>query len=401
MIGMAAARMALSLLVMFLAACGALPPPAPRPPPRLTLARVEFAALPGWSGDRIAEALPSFLRSCAVLAKLAGDTPIGTGGIGGTAADWRKPCAAAEAVAPEHGPADERALRDFFQTQFVPYAVGNNGDPAGLFTGYYEAEAKGTRYRSPGFATPLLKRPPDLVMVDLGRFRPAWHGERIAGRVVGGHLEPYASRAEIEQGALDKFNLALLWVNDPVDLFFMQIQGSGRVHLPDGSTVRVQYDGQNGQPYVAIGKRLVERGVLAQDEVSMAAIRTWIMAHPEEGKALMAENPSYVFFRESKGDGPLGSEGTVLTPGRSLAVDRDYVPLGAPVWLDVAQGDERLRRLTVAQDTGGAIRGPVRGDLFWGYGPKAEEQAGRMRARGAYYVLLPHDVHVPIETALR
>jgi membrane-bound lytic murein transglycosylase A len=235
-------------------------------------------------------------------------------------------------------------------------------------------------------------------MVDLGRFRPAWHGERIAGRVVEGQLVPYASRAEIDAGALDKFHLALLWIEDPVDLFFLQIQGSGRVHLPDGSTVRVQYDGQNGQPYVALGKLLVARGALTLDEVSMASIRAWIEAHPEEGKALMAENPSYVFFRELKGDGPLGSEGVVLTPGRSLAVDRDYLPLGVPVWLDAASGGEvPVRRMTVAQDTGGAIRGPVRGDLFWGYGPDAEERAGKMRARGAYYLLLPRGVGGPAQ----
>ena len=226
-------------------------------------------------------------------------------------------------------------------------------------------------------------------MVELGLFRPAWRGERIAGRVVDGRLKPYDGRAEIERGALDRYHLAFLWVDDPVAAFFLQIQGSGRVRLPDGSIVRVGYDGQNGQPYVAIGKLLVERGVLAKEAVSMQAIRAWITAHPEAGKALMAENPSYVFFREVTGDGPIGSEGVVLTPGRSLAVDRSFVPLGVPVFLDAGPG---LQRLMVAQDTGGAIRGPVRGDVFWGAGAEAETRAGAMRARGVYYLLLPKSV---------
>jgi membrane-bound lytic murein transglycosylase A len=378
-----------------LAACTAPPPPPTTPStPKLTLAPVEIATLPGWTDDRIVEALPAFLRSCAAFAKMADDETIGGDGIAGTAAAWRGPCAAAEALQPERGAVAELAVRAFFQDQFRAYAVGNNGDRTGLFTGYYEAEAQGSRRKTRSYAAPLLKRPPDLVMVDLGRFRPAWRGERIAGRVVEGRLEPYDTRAEIEGGSLDRFRLAFLWVDDPVDLFFLQIQGSGRIHLTDGTMVRVQYDGQNGQPYVAIGKKLVARGALTLDEVSMASIRSWIVAHPEEGKALMAENSSYVFFRELKGDGPLGSEGVVLTPGRSLAVDRDYIPLGAPVWLDASQGGETVRRLAVAQDTGGAIRGPVRGDVFWGYGSEAEDKAGKMRAAGAYYLLLPRDVTV-------
>jgi membrane-bound lytic murein transglycosylase A len=384
-------------LLAILSACVPAAPPPPKLPeaPHLTLTPVEFTSLPGWNEDHIVEALPSFLRSCAALAKLGDDEPVGSNRVGGTAGQWRAACAAAEALHPERGATAELAARAFFQDNFVAYAAGDNGNPVGLFTGYYEAEAKGARRRSRTFATPLLKRPPDLVTVDLGRFRPDWHGERIGGRVVDGRLEPYASRAEIEAGALDHLRLALLWIDDPVDLFFLQIQGSGRVHLPDGTTVRVQYDGQNGQPYVAIGKLLVARGALTLDEVSMASIRAWIGAHPDEGKALMAENPSYVFFRELKGDGPFGSEGVVLTPGRSLAVDRDYVPLGAPVWLDATADGRPLRRLTVAQDTGGAIRGPVRGDLFWGYGAEAEEHAGKMRSSGAYYVLLPRSVGAP------
>ena len=286
---------------------------------------------------------------------------------------------------------DDQA-RAFFEGSFVPYLAADNDKTEGLFTGYFEPELAGARMRGAGFATPLLRRPPDLVSADLGPFRPSWRGERTAGRVVDGQLRPYPTRAEIERGALARDHLALLWVASPIDAFFLQIQGSGRVRLPDGSLVAVGYAGDNGRPYVAIGRLLIERGALTRDQVSLATIRAWLKAHPDEAGALMDANPSYVFFREITGPAPLGSEGVALTPGRSLAVDRAFVPLGVPVWLDIAQGDRRWRRLMVAQDTGGAIRGPVRGDVFWGTGPTAEAQAGGMRAHGEYVILLPRTV---------
>lgn len=361
------------LLLAALFACT----PRPPPPPRLTLAPAGFADLAGWQQDDAGAALAAFARSCAALMKAPSGSTLG---VGGAIESWQAACAALPAGA------DAATARGYFEHWFQPWQAGNNGDSDGLFTGYYEPELKGAREKEKGFATPLMKRPPDLVMVDLGRFRPAWRGEHIAGRVVNGSLSPYESRAQIERGALDRFHLPFLWVADPVDAFFLEIQGSGRIILPDGSMVRVGYDGQNGQPYVPVGRLLVERGDLPKDDVSLQTIRAWIEAHPKAGKALMDENPSYVFFREFSGDGPLGSEGVVLTPRRSLAVDRRFVPLGVPVFLDAGEG---LRRLMVAQDTGGAIRGPVRGDVFWGDGAEAEARAGAMKARGRYYLLLP------------
>jgi membrane-bound lytic murein transglycosylase A len=366
-----AAAAALSLLSLF--ACT----PRPPPPDHLTLAPAGFDALPHWSDDTQRAALAAFARSCTALAKMPAATTLG---VAGSAGDWRAPCAALPAVA------DDAAARGFFEAWFRPWRAGNNGATEGLFTGYYEPELDGARQPGGRFEIPLLRRPPDLVMVELGLFRPAWRGERTAGRVVDGRLKPYDSRAQIESGTLDRYHLAFLWVDDPVAAFFLQIQGSGRVRLGDGSVVRVGYDGQNGWPYVAIGKLLVARGELAQDEVSMQSIRAWLRTHPESAKGVMAENPSYVFFRELAGDGPIGSEGVVLTPGRSLAVDSTFVPLGVPVFLDAGEG---LQRLMVAQDTGGAIRGPVRGDVFWGAGAAAESRAGAMRQRGGYYLLLP------------
>jgi membrane-bound lytic murein transglycosylase A len=365
-------------------------PKAP-PPDRLTLAAADFDRLAGWRADPLGAALGALRRSCDEFAKQPADAPIGPGGLAGTAADWRAPCAAAASV----DAADDAAARSFFESNFRPFKLANNADATGLFTGYYEVELRGSRRREGPFGTPLLKRPSDLVMVELGLFRPAWRGERIAGRVEAGQLKPYASRAEIEHGALAQRNLELFWVDDPADAFFLQIQGSGRVRLPDGSTARVGYDGQNGQAYVPIGRLLADRGELPRDAVSMQTIRGWLAAHPDKAAALMDENPSYVFFREMAGDGPLGAQGVVLTAGRSLAVDRAFLPLGVPLWLDledVAEGNGRLRRLVIAQDTGGAIRGPVRGDLFWGFGPQAAERAGMMKDRGTYYLLLPRDV---------
>lgn len=386
---MAAAR--LTLLVpliplLLLGACVSRPPP----PPRLTLAPARFADLAGWNEDHLGEALPAFVKSCSDLARRDDGSTIGPPALNVTVADWREACAKAAQTPP-----NDAAARAFFERYFSPYLAGNNDATDGLFTGYYEPLLQGSRVRGGKYQTPILKRPPDLVMVELGRFRPAWQGERIAGRVVNGSLLPYESRAAIERGALDAMHLELLWVDDPVAAFFLQVQGSGRVMLRDGSIVRLGYDGQNGQTYVAIGQLLAARGQLALDAVSLPSIRAWIKAHPQEGAALMDENPSYVFFRELNGDGPVGTEGVVLTPGRSLAVDRNFVPLGAPVFLVASDNGAALRRLMVAQDTGGAITGPVRGDVFWGFGEEAESRAGTMRARGSYYLLLPKSIAPP------
>lgn len=242
---------------------------------------------------------------------------------------------------------------------------------------------------------PLYRRPPSLISVDLGLFRPELAGTRIAGKVVGNRLHPFDSRAEIEAGALTGHGLELLWVDDPVAAFFLHVQGSGRVKLADGGVVRIGYDGSNDLPFLAIGRSLVAEGVLDRRHASMQSIRDWLRANPERGRQMMARNARFVFFRELDGDGPIGAEGVALTPGRSLAVDPAFVPLGAPLWLDThwpGAPARPLRRLVVAQDAGAAIKGPVRGDLFWGFGEAALAEAGRMKSTGRYYLLLPRAV---------
>jgi membrane-bound lytic murein transglycosylase A len=376
-------RAALAALVLvLLAACEAAKPPGPT----LALAPAAIESLPGWTEDRVAEALPALARSCGRMAALPDDAAIGE--FFGVARDWRGACAALAGVPS----GDDAALRATLAQAFRAFAATESGRADGLFTGYYEAELRGSRARGGRFTTPVHARPADLVSVELGLFREPLRGQRIAGRVDNGRLLPYPTRAEILAGAIDGRAPVLVWVDDPVDLFFMHVQGSGAIALAEGGRMRLGWDGGNGQPYVAVGRVLVDRGALPLEAVSMQSIRAWLAAHPGEADALMNANPSYVFFREIAGDGPIGTQGVALTPGRSLAVDRRFVPMGVPIWLDAADPLDpaaRLRRLMVAQDTGGAITGAVRGDVFWGAGPDAAERAGRMRSAGRWWVLVP------------
>jgi membrane-bound lytic murein transglycosylase A len=355
---------------------------------------VAFADLPGWRDDDPSRAVPAFRAACARMPEVA--TLGGTGAtarLGGAPAAWRAACAAAAQV-PDGNAA---AARAFFEANFTPFALSNaaTGSATGLFTGYYEPEVAGSRIATPAYRTPLLSRPPDLMQVDLGDFAPDLKGRHITGRLRAGTLVPYYDRAEIEAGALARRRLEILWLADPVDAFVLQIQGSGRVRLPDGRVVRVTYAGQNGRPYVPIGRVLADRGEMRLDAVSMPAIRAWLAAHPDQAKAVMDQNPSYVFFREADDlrpdDGPPGALGANLTPGRSAAVDPAFIPLGAPLFVATTDplNGATLRRLMVAEDTGGAIKGPVRADLFWGWGKDAETRAGLMRAQGTAWVLLP------------
>lgn len=415
--------MAAALLVLFAGVLGwtlrgwwearipalpAAPQEPPEPPPdRLDLRPASFAELPGWAADpptadSLAAAIPAFRRSCSKLDALPDDRLLGgaqDGRVAGTAGDWRGICAALRTLPPPGDPEAETAARSFFESRFQPFAATNRGDPTGLFTGYYEPTLAGSRARSERFHFPLYLRPPELVSVDLGRFRDDLAGRRLAGRVESGRLVPYEDRAAIDGGTLAGRGLELVWVGDPVDAFFLHIQGSGRIELDGGGHLRVGYSAQNGHPYFAIGRELIDRGALAREQVSMQSIRRWLEDHPEQATELLHRNPSYVFFRELPGDGPIGSQGVVLSPGRSLAVDRKFLPLGIPVWLDAtapAAGmegtDVPLQRLLIAQDTGGAITGPVRGDVFWGHGEDAADVAGRMKHPGRLWLLLPRSV---------
>jgi membrane-bound lytic murein transglycosylase A len=358
---------------------------------RLVLDRIAFAALPGWADDAVADAIPAFLRSCRKLARLGDDEQVGRTATGGLARDWRRPCERAAGIAA----ADNAGARAFFEAEFVPFLASNNGDAIGRFTGYYEPLLRGSRRRRGKYRVPLHRRPPDLVTVELSRFLDDARGRRLAGRVVGNKLEPYDTRADIVGGSLKGKKLELVWLDDPIDAFFVQVQGSGRVRLESGREVRVGYAATNGHRYTAIGRVLIAEGHLTRETVSMQSIRAYLEAHPERADEVMNQNLSYVFFDLVEGDGPIGSQGVVLTAQRSIAIDRNFIPQSAPLWLDTvapvagADGERPLRRLVIAQDTGGAILGPVRGDVYWGGDDAAADVAGRMKSVGRYFLLLP------------
>jgi membrane-bound lytic murein transglycosylase A len=376
-----------------LAGCALSQPSAPHG--AMALEPVAFTDLPGWGADHPATALVAFVASCDRIQYFPPDQSLGGAGeaarLGGRAGQWGPACAAAKDVPP----ADDAAARRFFQDRFQPYRVTKAGSATATVTGYFEPEVAGDTSQEGPYQTPLLGLPPDLVTFDLGLFDPAQPGVTAVGRLQGQEILPYYDRFEIENGALDPGSLAIAWVADPVDAYFLQVEGSGRIDLPDGSVMRVTYAGKNGRPYVPIGRVMVRDRLLDANDVTEQSIRAWLEAHPGRARAIMDQNPSYVFFRTAPqladAAGPLGALGVSLTPGRSIAVDQGFLPLGAPVWLATTDpvSHAPLERLTVAEDLGSAINGPLRADLFFGSGRAAETAAGAMDAAGQLYLLLP------------
>ena len=412
------ARKALGLsLLASLAACSEQTPEPPAPPTygpaTLHYQPASFQDINGWPGDELAAPFSAFLKSCAVIVARAGDSPANPlenlgahrqyESASGKVSDWTPACNRAAAIDATR----DEAIRQFFEAEFQPLlaqsirqAENSDGPPAleakGKFTGYFEPQYSASREATAQHNTPVYGRPGDLIDVNLGQFDPALKGERIAGRVENGRLVPYADHAEINAGALKDNLEPLLWM-DPNDLLFLQIQGSGQLRFDDNEMVRLGYAAQNGHAYTAIGRVLVEREIMPVEQVTMQSIRQWLETAPTDAsRDLREQNKSYVFFRAldelSDADGPLGAQGIPLTPEYSLAVDRRFHMLGAPVFVDIEpinKEAQAIRRLMIAQDTGGAIRGPVRGDFFWGAGEKAATNAGIMNAQGQMYVLVP------------
>ena len=339
--------------------------------------------------------MSAFAKSCDRLLPLPPGAALGAGGFAGPAKDWQDVCRALGSAAG----IDRARARAFLEKWFRPFAVrAPDGGAGGLFTGYFVPELRGALVRGGRFQVPLYGRPDDLVTVDLGRFDSSLAGRTLAGRMEGGALAPYPTRREIDAGALGGRARPILWVDSRIDAFFLHIQGSGVVSLAGGETVRVGYAATNGRPYTAIGGTLAERGEIPRDRVSMQTIRAWLSAHADKAGEVMARNDRYVFFRRLPGAAVLGAQGVALTPERSVAVDRRFLPLGAPLWVDTndpIDPTRPFRRLMVAQDTGGAINGIVRGDIFFGQGHLAARRAGLMNQRGRYYILLPRTVAPP------
>ena len=347
-----------------------------------------YAAIPGWREDSASSAWPAFVAGCAALA------------AGSSASIWRDSCGAAPAV----DAASDIAVRAFFEAHFTPYQVlSADGRDSGIVTGYYEPLLQGSRERGERYRFPLYGVPDDLLIVDLGELFPDLKDKRVRGRLEGRRVVPYWPRADIDAGRAPLAGKELVWVDDPVEAFFLQIQGSGRVQLAEGGVLRLGYADQNGQPFRSIGRLLVERGELTLARASMQGIKQWGREHPEALPALLAENPSYVFFRAvapdptAAIDGPIGTLGVPLLRERTIAVDAAIVPLGTPVFLATTYplSDRPLQRLVLAQDTGGAIKGALRADFFWGFGDEAGREAGRMKQADRMWLLWPKDAPPP------
>jgi len=331
----------------------------------IELTPVSYKDLPGWNKDQMLKAVPALKQSCSALLKKDPSKPMVTRRCGnGQVGDWHPFCT--QLV--KNTPKTEKDIRRLIQLYLKPYQASSSEGSTGLFTGYDEPELRGSAHRHGRYQTPLYRLPGSKV-----RYKGMPRSRIVAGGLKGKGLE-------------------LVWVDDPVAAFFLQIQGSGRIRLNDGSLMRLGYAGQNGCAYYVIGKDLIQRGALSPGNVSRQSIRKWLKEHPRQAESIMSLNKSYVFFKARHGEGPIGSHGVPLTPQRSLAVDKEYISLGTPLWIDLDHPDvgaPRIQSLVVAQDTGGAIKGAVRGDLFWGCSPTADDCAGRMKSRGEYYLLLP------------
>jgi membrane-bound lytic murein transglycosylase A len=370
-----------------LAGCVSPPRTPPKKPsvPVTVYEQGRWSDLPGWQSDNVQEAWQAFLESCRTLRFRP---------------QWTTPCTAAQTAAVNSA----EGVRAYFESYFEPYKVvqrtGSTREDTGLITGYFEPLLHGSRTASTQFVAPLYAPPSDLLIVDLASLYPELKGKRVRGRLEGNKVVPYYTRAELPADPAVR-GKEIVWIDNYFDALMLEVQGSGRVQLPDGQVIRLQYADQNGQPYHSVGRYLVQVGALTVDQATIPGIRTWLLAHPERLQEVLDTNPSVVFFAEAPlGDpnlGPKGAEGIPLTADRSIAVDPAYVPLGTPVFLSTTLPDSGapLQRLVVAQDTGGAINGAPRADYFCGSGPQAADLAGRMRQQGSLWIFWPRGVALP------
>ena len=418
----------------------------------LELVKSDFGSLPNWEQDNLKGVIPALKSSCDSLAKQKKSaTSLWPEATISTPEQWLLPCKKLNDLVkglPSDKPPTTAMVRTFLQDTFTPWwAVNTNGEDGrtalGLFTGYYEPEIYASRIRHGNYTVPIYDKPKDLVEIELGDFRPDLKGRRLSGRLQDGHLKPYPDRAAIDAKPLSpEVATVIAWARDDVDVFFLHIQGSGMLLIDNADELaktpenlkqtktqdftknpnyelnyrqlRVGYSAQNGQPYYAIGRTLIKQGDLKPEDVSLQAIREWIDTNPDKAKALLHSNPSYIFFSvkslqnsQKLGSnaidvgagllptGPDGATGVPLTPERSLAIDDAILPYHLPLWLVASPpmpDEPAIARILVGQDTGGAIIGTIRGDVFWGRSPRAEYLAGHMKSTGSYAVFLPKGV---------
>lgn len=361
-----------------------------RPTP-VVLKSSAFEKLPGWSKTNVEKSFQAFQISCKTFLRQSPEQAVGSQEIHLKVKDWYPACRAAMKM---HSITNKSAKK-FFQTWFKPLEFYNKKPIKGLFTGYYLPLVQGSLVKTPEYNVPLYGLPNNIVTVNLNEFNSDFANRRLIGRVVDGQLHPYYSREEINQGGLHDKAPVLAWLNSHIDRLFLEIQGSGIIQLPNNDILYVGYAGENGAPYTPIGNVLVKRKIMTKQTASMQSIRAYLEAHPEEILPVTNQNKSFVFFKILNHTAAIGAQGVELTAGYSLAIDRKWIPLGTPIWLDTthpnenSETQETLQRLMIAQDTGGAIRGQVRGDVFWGAGDAATSIAGKMKNEGHYWLLLP------------
>lgn len=357
---------------------------------------ISFKDLPAWEEDDHLAAWKAFLASCGPTLKAGAREA--TPGNAGSPQELLDICARAVALSKAKTPQTRQGVREFFEAYFQPHRVVGT-DQEGLLTGYFEPVIKGSRTLDETFKVPVYRRPPDLINMVAESERGAKSATLTHKRKTDRGLEPYLTRTEIEEGGLAGLGLELFYLKDPVDVFFMQVQGSGRIELPNGDKVRITYDGKNGYPYNSIGRLLIDEGHLTADEMSLKSLKKWLKADKDRAKPVMRKNHSYVFFKELSGEeakAPLGVHSIPLQPGRSLAVDTSYYAIGTPIYVDAPQityatPSGEFHRLMIAHDVGSAIKGPERGDIFFGSGDAAGRLAGITKHPGHLYALLPVD----------
>jgi len=369
-------------------------------PEVITLKPSSFDKLPGWQHTDVKKSLQAFQISCKTFLRQNPERSVGSTQIYMQVKDWQPACRAAVAMSDS----TDKQAKAFFQRWFKPVEFYNHAPVKGLFTGYYLPLLHGSLTKTDEYNVPIYGVPDNLININLSDFNSDFGNRRIVGRVAGNKIVPFHTRAEINKGAIVEKAPVIVWVDSHIDRLFLEIQGSGIVKLPDGQTMYVGYAGENGAAYTPIARVLIDRGIMTRDTASMQAIRAYLESHPEEIEPVINQNKSFVFFRKLENTAALGAQGVPLTAGYSLAVDRKWIPLGTPLWLNTTRPNQHvqdtqkpLQRLMIAQDTGGAIRGTVRGDVFWGAGKNATYIAGNMKNEGHYWLLLPkHSIeHLP------
>lgn len=358
----------------------------------LLLTKTTFHQLPHWQEDNHEQALLAFQKSCVRILKRDANAFYSSLTQAGKVKNWQAICLEAKRLTSTN----KISALQFFETWFTPYKVSHYFSSQGLFTGYYLPLLQGSYKKDGRYTTPIYGFPRDVVKVNLGAFLPEFSGKVVTARLKDGQLQPYPDRRAIIKGEIAHTAPVLIWGDNVIDIAFAHIQGSALVQLPDGQRILIGYAGGNGHAYTSIGRVLINRKLLRPEVVSMQTIKAWLREHPEQEDDILNENASYVFFEILKSKDPVGTQQVPLTPQRSLAVDTRYIPLGAPIWLETTVPVQNTaiqpmpyRRLLIAQDTGGNIKGVIRGDVYWGAGEEAEFSAGHMNSKGKYWVLLP------------